>query len=111
METRQRSCSSSPSAADYRLAGDGYKLDSLRPNRLEGDRIMIALALSVLVHALIFGGYELRKDLNLPPWLHWLAKKQPPVLVVVQPQEQPLEFVTVQNPSSETPKNAKYISN
>jgi hypothetical protein len=94
------------------MAGDGYKLDSLRPNRLENDRILIALALSVLAHALIFGGYELRRDINLPPWLHWLAaKKHPPVMVVVQPQEQPLEFVTVPNPSAEAPKNAKYFSN
>lgn len=93
------------------MAETGDKIDSLRPNRFEGERIIIALALSLLVHVLIFGGYELRKDLNLPPWLHWLARPVPRRVVRAQPQEEPLEFVTVNSPSTAAPQKAKYISN
>lgn len=94
------------------MAGTGIKSDSLRPNRVEGDRVMIALAISMLVHVLIFGGYELRNDIYLPHWLrHLTAPKLQPQLVLVQKEEEPLEFVTVPNPSTEAPQTAKYFSN
>jgi hypothetical protein len=93
------------------MAGTGNKLDSLRPNRFEGERIALALALSVLTHVLIFGGYELRRDIPLPSWLHRKAAHLPVPVVLVQKQEEPLEFVTVPTPSTEAPKNAKYVSN
>ena len=92
------------------MAGTGNHLDSLRPSRLKGDRLLIALALSVLAHALLFGAYELRDDLHLPPKLRWLAMVKP-VPLPVQRDEQPLEFVTVQTPSTPPPQQAKYVSN
>jgi hypothetical protein len=108
---RQRSCSHSISAANYGMTGDGYKFDSLRPNRFEGERIALALALSLLAHVLIFGGYELRRDIHLPAWLHRVVPQYRVPVILVQKEEEPLEFVTVQSPSTEAPRNAKYISN
>ena len=93
------------------MAGTGIKLESLRPNRMQGDRILIALALSVLFHALLWGAYELRNDLHLPPSLRWLAVTKPIPPPKAQQTEQPLVFVTVANPSTEKPQNTKYYSN
>jgi hypothetical protein len=93
------------------MAGTGNKFDSLRPNRFEGERVALALALSLLAHVLIFGAYELRKDIALPSWLHRAAALRPVAVVLIPKYEEPLEFVTVPNPSTEAPKTAKYISN
>jgi hypothetical protein len=93
------------------MAGTGNKLDSLRPNRFEGERVALALALSLLAHVLIFGAYELRRDVHLPAWLHWTPTPKPVAVVLVPKYEEPLEFVTVPNPSTEAPKTAKYVSN
>ena len=93
------------------MAGTGNKLDSLRPNRFEGERVAFALSLSLLAHVLIFGAYELRRDIALPAWLHRVVPQNHVPVVLVQKEEDPLEFVTVQNPSTEVPKNAKYFSN
>ncbi|HSY44335.1 MAG TPA: hypothetical protein VK811_10535, partial [Candidatus Acidoferrum sp.] len=83
----------------------------MRPNRFEGERIALALALSLLAHVLIFGGYELSRQVPALRHVLWLpVTKQHPV-VLVQKEEEPLEFVTVQNPSTEAPQKAKYISN
>ena len=93
------------------MAGTGnFKLDSLRPNRFEGERILLALAIAVLVHVLLWGGYELAREIHVPPRLRWLTLAKP----VPQPKEQteqPLEFVTVETPSTQAPEKAKYISN
>lgn len=92
------------------MAGNGIKLQSLRPDRHQGERILLALAISLFVHMLIFTGYELSREF---PSLHrmiWLAPKKTPV-VVVQKEEEPLEFVTVPTPSTTAPKTAKYFSN
>lgn len=71
---------------------------------------MVAIAISVSIHTLIFGGYELNKMIRLIPKLpSWLAAAKQPVRV--QQEEQPLEFVTVPSPSTEAPKEAKYYSN
>ncbi len=93
------------------MAETGDRLDSLRPNRFEGERIVIALAISVLAHALIWGGYELSRDLHLPPRLKWLAFAKQLQAIRQQPNEEPIEFVTVDNPSTEAPQKPKYISN
>ena len=91
------------------VTGDN-KLASLRPGRFEGERVLLALAISVLVHVLIWGGYELNRDMHWLPRLNWFAPKTP--LVIKMPRyEQPLEFVTVENPSTDVPKNTKYYSN
>jgi hypothetical protein len=87
---------------------------SLRINRLESRRLALALALSLAAHLFVWGGYELGEKLGLwqawhwPAWLH-LAQKIKPT-PVVQNSEEPLEFVTVEQPSTEAPKNAKYYS-
>src|ERR1700722_6133698 len=93
------------------MAGTGnFKLDSLRPNRFEGARILIAMAIPVLVHVLIWGGYELSREIPVPPRCRWLTLAKP--LSQPKPQtEQPLEFVTVETPSTQAPEKAKYISN
>ncbi len=92
------------------VTGDNNNLDSLRPNRFEGERILLALAISILIHVLIWGGYELNRENHWVPRLAWFAPKPLPTLRIIQP-EPPLEFVTVENPSLETPHKAKYISN
>lgn len=90
--------------------GNNNKLDTLRPSRLEGERLLVALAIAILIHALIWGGYELNRDFHWVPRLPWLASKPLPALRIVQ-AEPPLEFVTVENPSLEAPEKAKYVSN
>jgi hypothetical protein len=92
------------------MAGTGGNLDSLRPNRFQGERILLALAISIFVHVLIWGGYELNRDMRWTQRLPWLAHKSLPALRIVQ-VEQPLEFVTVDTPSTEAPQRPKYLSN
>jgi hypothetical protein len=92
------------------MAGSGdYKLGSLRPGRFEGERVALALAISLLIHTTIWAGYELNRYEHWVPRLPFLAAKQVPVPVVRY--EEPLEFVTVPSPSTEAPKKAEYISN
>jgi len=93
------------------MAGSGEnKLGSLRPGRFEGERVALALAISLFIHTLIWAGYELNKDLHWMPRVPFLAAK--PVVVKQIPRyEDPLEFVTVETPSTEAPEKAKYISN
>ena len=97
------------------MARAGTQLDSLRPGRFELERLGYALALSFLLHALTWGGYEIGKKfgwwqhLQLPAWMH-LAKKTAPVPPPMQNFEPPLTFVTVEEPSPDAPKNAKYYS-
>ncbi|HTR43998.1 MAG TPA: hypothetical protein VMH87_20485 [Pseudomonadales bacterium] len=87
-----------------------YRLGSLRPNRNEGGRVALALAISLFAHLLLFSGYELSREIPALRRLLWqTAHKQP--VVQIQKTEEPLEFVTVQTPATEAPKNAKYVSN
>jgi len=87
---------------------------SLRINRLELRRLVLALALSLMAHLFAWGGYELGEKFGLwqtwhwPVWLHRLENIKPSP--VVQNPEEPLEFVTVDQPSTEAPKNARYYS-
>jgi hypothetical protein len=91
------------------MAGIGRKFDSLRLNRFENERLVLALAISIAAHLLAWGVYETGREFNL--WqrlnmVHRVAKMIPPP----QPAEEPLTFVTVDQPSAEAPKNAKYYS-
>lgn len=99
------------------MAGVGTPFDSLRSSSLEIRRLGLALALSVTVHLLAWGGYEAGKELNLwqrlhwPTWLHSLAIMKIQPASVLQNNEEPLTFVDVSQPTAEAPKNAKYYSN
>jgi hypothetical protein len=87
-----------------------YQLGSLRPNRREGGRVMLALAISLFAHLVLFSGYELSREIPSLRRLLWEAAHQQRV-VQTQKIEQPLEFVTVQTPATEAPQHAKYVSN
>ncbi|HEY1789978.1 MAG TPA: hypothetical protein VGJ73_17665 [Verrucomicrobiae bacterium] len=91
------------------MAGAGDKLGSLRPGRFEGERVALALAISLFIHTLIWAGYELNRDFHWMPKLPFLAAKKVPMQV--QRYEEPLEFVTVQTPATQAPVKADYISN
>jgi hypothetical protein len=85
------------------------RLDSLQFNRRETRRLALLLALSLLLHLLVWGGYEAAKELQVWRWIPRLAWLQPaPKVPPVQRQEQPLEFVMVEQPSTTVPDKAKY---
>jgi hypothetical protein len=96
--------------------------NSLRLERLDGSRLFWALALSLVVHLLCWGGYSLNKKYHLLDKLGLpalIAKLTPAVLKKPAPEspppqvEVPLVFVNV-NPDTATPeppKDAKFYSN
>jgi hypothetical protein len=83
---------------------------------LESRRLALALALSLATHLLTWGGYEAGKysgwwqQWHWPTWLQRLTQKMGTVPAPAVNYEQPLEFTTVAEPSSEAPENAKYYS-
>src|SRR6266704_1882236 len=92
---------------------------SLRPSRFEYKRLAWALLISLLVHAMCFGGYEFTRRV-LPRWLeqmkilaalaHKLEIKKP--TPPPPPSEPQLMFVEV-NPAvatPEPPKDTKFYS-
>jgi outer membrane biosynthesis protein TonB len=97
------------------MARASTQIDSLRPSRFEMERLGLALALSLMLHLLTWGGYEAGKKFgwwqqwHWPVWMHH-AKKFAVIPPPVVRTEEPLTFVTVDNPSTEAPKNAKYYS-
>jgi hypothetical protein len=93
------------------MAETANRLESLQFSRRETGRLALALALSLAAHLFIWGSYEAGRKFGVwqrMPRLAWLesARKIPPV----QNREPPLEFVMVEQPSTETPPNAKYYS-
>ena len=92
------------------------RLDSLRLSGWEGRRLALALALSLAAHLVTWGGYEVGKGFgwwqqwHWPVWLRSLTQKVNATAVPARPYEPPLEFATVDQPSTEAPKNAKYYS-
>lgn len=94
---------------------------SLRLERLDSTRLIRALALSVALHLLCWGGYtvgkkyEIWEKLTLPAWVKKLTPalfKKPEPASPPQESEPPLVFVNV-NPDTATPeppKNAIYYS-
>jgi outer membrane biosynthesis protein TonB len=92
------------------MAETANRLESLRLNRRETGRLGLALALSLAAHLVAFGGYELSRQLHLFPSLHRLTSKLAFIPPPAQNREQPMEFVMVEQPSTEAPQNAKYYS-
>ncbi len=91
------------------MAETAIRLESLRLNRRETGRLGVVLALSLLAHLLVWGGYEAAKELQLWRWIPRLAWLMPaPKIPPVQKSEPPLEFVMVEHPSTEAPNKAKY---
>jgi hypothetical protein len=91
------------------MAGIGKQFDSLRLNRFENERLILALTISLAVHLLAWGGYELGKEFNFWQrlnYFHRAAKIIPPPQIA----EEPVTFMTVDQPSTEAPKIAKYYS-
>jgi outer membrane biosynthesis protein TonB len=97
------------------MAGAVEKVDSLRLNRFESKRLAWALALSLALHFLGWGGYELGKESGLWQRLHWPArlhlaqKKSPPPAVQ---ESEPTMFLDVDpdQATPDAPKDAKYYS-
>jgi len=88
------------------------ELGSLRFSRLEKERLLLALLFSLLVHLVVWGGYEAEKKTG------WLKKLFPPArhkLVMVPPKPvvqnvDPTIFLDVSQASADAPKSAKYYS-
>ena len=80
------------------------------------ERLGLALALSLMLHLLTWGGYEAGKkfgwwqEFHLPAWMHHAKKVEAVALQPLVKPEPPLEFVTVDQPSAAPPKNAKFYS-
>ena len=94
------------------MAETATRLESLQFNRRETGRLALALALSLALHLFVWGSYEAGKKLDVwqrMPRLAWL-QPAPKAIPPVQQPEPPLEFVMVEQPSTEAPQNAKYYS-
>ncbi|HSY73890.1 MAG TPA: hypothetical protein VK810_00325 [Dongiaceae bacterium] len=92
------------------MAGIGKKFDSLRLNRLETERLALVLALSLAVHLLAWGGYEIGREFNFWQRLNYFHRATKMIPPPAQIAEEPLTFVNVDQPSTEAPQNAKYYS-
>src|SRR5438477_6421500 len=121
------SCSTGGAAARwYEMSVAGTSLGSMRQGRAELSRLAWAFAISMVLHLLIFGGYETGRKLHWwenvrwPAWLLPVKKlaeafKKKEALQPaqpLQPQQPPLLFVDV-NPvyaSLEPPKNPTHYS-
>ncbi len=94
------------------MAGIGKQIDSLRLNRLERERLILAILLSLAAHLAVFGGYELSKALHLFSFLHHAAKIRSHPLPPAAQNAEPVVFIDV-NPdqaTTEAPQHAKYYS-
>jgi len=91
------------------MAETATRLESLRLNRRETGRLGLVLALSLVAHLLVWGGYKAAREFDVWRWLPHLAWLQPaPKIPPAQKSEPPLEFVMVEHPSTEVPDKAKY---
>jgi len=95
----------------------GIQVNSLRWSGRENRRLAVILALSLAAHLLTWGGYEAGKEFgwwrvwHWPAWLQLLTHKLNSFPVRTQTYEPPLEFVTVEKPSTEPPvEDTKYFS-
>ena len=95
------------------MTGVGTPVDSLRLSSPEMRRLGLAVALSLVVHLLGWGGYEAGKELGLWQAWHWPAWLPRLVILPAKPAPQPepqLTFVEVAQPSPDAPKDTKYYS-
>ena len=95
------------------MAETANRIESLQFNRRETGRLTWALSLSLALHLFVWGSYEAGKKFGVwqrMPRLTWL-QPAPKLIPPVQKTEPQLEFVTVEHPSTEAPKNAKFYSN
>ena len=89
---------------------------SLRPSRRDFSRLVVALLISLLLHAGVWGGYKYGEkhgwwqQLHLPSWEKKLEKKNATTLVAKHQSEPPLLFVDVSRVDPEPPKPTKYYS-
>jgi hypothetical protein len=92
------------------MAETANRLESLQFNRREIRRLGWVLALSLLAHLLVWGGYEAGKRFDVWRWIPELAwlRPAPKLTPPAQNQEPPLEFVMVEHPSAEAPDKTKY---
>ena len=95
------------------MTGVDTQFDSLRFSGSESRRLAAALALSLIAHLLVWGGYEIGRTVNL-----WPRLRLPPLTLFtkIKPSTpvqtaEPIVFVEV-NPAqatAEPPKNTKYF--
>jgi hypothetical protein len=96
---------------------------TLRLNRFDHTRLVWALVLSLVLHGIGWGGYELGKKYQIWERLDiagWVKRLGLPMLIPIKPQvkqpqperEPPLMFVNVspQQATTEAPKDTKYYS-
>lgn len=87
---------------------------SLRPSRLEMNRLTVALLISLFLHLSTWAVYQAGKKyhwwehFHMPAWMH---RHNQPVQMVKKEQEDPLIFVEVTHPEAEPPKNTPNYSN
>ncbi len=88
------------------------ELGSLRFSRLDKERLLVALLISLLVHLGVWGGYEAGKKAGWWNKLHWHARHhaQRAVPKPVAQAVDPTIFVDVSQASADAPKAAKYYS-
>jgi outer membrane biosynthesis protein TonB len=92
------------------MAGTGGKFDSLRLNRFEGERLTLALLLSLALHLLAWGGYEANKKFDFWQRIYPHAKKVAPQVQPLAQNSDPQIFMDVTQPSPDAPDKAKYYS-
>jgi hypothetical protein len=100
------------------MIADSVPETSLRQSRRETSRLAWALGISLALHLLGYGGYQLGKKFNVWQNLHWPAWLQRAKAFAAPPKppptsmEVPLMFVDVspQQATTEAPKNAKFYA-
>lgn len=95
------------------MAGVSTQFDSLRFSSLESRRLAWAFALALVVHLLVWGGYELGKEFNLWQRLHLPSLMLFTKIKPAQPSVQQTELIFVdtnpQQTTTEAPQNTKYF--
>jgi hypothetical protein len=95
------------------MAGAGKPFDSLRPTRFDCERLGLVLAFSLAAHLAAWGTWEIGREIGVWRWMPRLAWMLPAPRIVqpaAQSTEEPLEFVTVEQPAAPPPQNAKFYS-
>ena len=88
----------------------------MRYSGFEMERLLVALLLSLLLHLVVWGGYEGGKKLGWWEKLHQLAQRHQAARKIPPPAPppemvEPEIFVDVSHPEAEAPKQTKYYSN